>query len=89
MKIFSKKIKDERLAADVYASHVAQELGKSVAWFSRVERGLLSISPATEQQIISLIRSIGALQRDAAIAKRKLAAEIFVPDHAPHNVSVR
>jgi len=89
MKIFSKKILVVRLEEDVYANDAAREVGKSKSWFSRVERGLLSISPETENQILLLLRRIGALQRDSAIAKRKIAAETYVPRHAPHRRSER
>ena len=87
MKIFSRKILPVRFEEDLFANDIAGELGKSKSWFSRVERGILSISPETERQILILMRKMGALQREAAIAKRKLAAETFVPHHAPHRRS--
>jgi|HubBroStandDraft_6_1064221.scaffolds.fasta_scaffold01891_4 hypothetical protein len=83
MKIFSTKILPARLEEDLSGDEVIRPFKKSRAWLSNVENKKTKISRGTEEQIVVLIRRLGALKRQMVIEQQRLAADIVVPAHAP------
>lgn len=77
------RIIEARLHEGLSQRKVADQLGKTRAWFGLVEHGRIGVRPEVEEAILALIARLGALERAAAIERRRIAADIVIPKRAP------
>jgi hypothetical protein len=89
MKIRSTEIVKARIAEGLSQTDVTKHINKKQPWLSRVEHQQTLIALATEEQIVALIHRLGELRRAAAVAEKKLAANVSVPMRAPFHRMVR
>jgi transcriptional regulator with XRE-family HTH domain len=72
-------IEQARKQAHLTGAEVSRAVGRTALWLTEIENGKNSISPDTEQIILTAIRRLERFAQSVAEAKEKLTADLRLP----------